>query len=47
MTFSPTDPEPVYYEDLKSYVVNVPNGRIDYTMREVLREIRQAPNGRK
>lgn len=44
MTFNPTDPEPVYYEDLRAYVVNVPNGRVDFTMREVLREIRQAPN---
>lgn len=49
-TFTPTDPEPVYEEE-KSFVVQVcrgsgKSGRVDFTMREVLKSMKNAPTSK-
>lgn len=41
-TARPTDQEPVYYEAPASIVV-VPKGRLDFTMRDVLRTMSTRP----
>ena len=44
---APADPEPVYREDNSRYIVSVGVRRCDFTMREVLRDLRSAPNAKR
>lgn len=45
MLFTPQDPTPVYRE-APAYTVNTPSGRIDFTMRSTLQEMRTAPKSK-